>query len=85
MYRLTSEQQVIVAQAREIAEKIIGPQADKTDSEGRAVQDKAAMSARRRNWNASLLARNAPCLKRARGWILCWAWCCRSFNCARPP
>ncbi|MBE7469546.1 MAG: acyl-CoA dehydrogenase [Anaerolineae bacterium] len=39
MYRLTSDQQVIVAQAREIAEKSIGPNADKTDSEGRFPQE----------------------------------------------
>jgi alkylation response protein AidB-like acyl-CoA dehydrogenase len=39
MYRLTSEQQTVVTQAREIAEKSIGPNADKTDSEGRFPQE----------------------------------------------
>lgn len=39
MYRLTSDQQAIVAQAREIAEKQIGPNADRTDSESRFPQE----------------------------------------------
>jgi alkylation response protein AidB-like acyl-CoA dehydrogenase len=39
MYRLTPDQQAIVAQASNIAEKVIGPNADKIDSEGRFPQE----------------------------------------------
>src|SRR5438270_101964 len=33
MYRLTSEQEAIVGRAREIAEKVIGPNADQVDAQ----------------------------------------------------
>ena len=39
MYRFTTEQQAVVAQARDIAEKYIGPNAAQTDSEGRFPQE----------------------------------------------